>query len=82
MLLNTMTSLHTHVGLFCTKWHMQQQRSGLFCVHRTRSGDLVRLVELLDEAKRRCFETIKGRWDESGEQVGDTGVLGIPCSWH
>ncbi|GAB5360812.1 hypothetical protein AAMO2058_000659300 [Amorphochlora amoebiformis] len=28
---------------------------------RTRSGDLVRLVELLDEAKARCAETIKER---------------------
>lgn len=28
---------------------------------RSRSGDVVRLVELLDEAKQRCVDTIKER---------------------
>lgn len=31
---------------------------------RTRSGEVVRLVELLDEAKRRCYEQIKERRGE------------------
>ncbi len=30
---------------------------------------MVRLVELLDEAKARCINTIKSRYEESGEQV-------------
>lgn len=31
---------------------------------KTRSGDVVRLVELLDEAKARCRESIKTRREE------------------
>ncbi len=31
---------------------------------KTRSGDVVRLVELLDEAKSRCYESIKTRREE------------------
>eukprot|EP00983_Pelagomonas_calceolata_P090676 1157450-Pelagomonas_calceolata.AAC.4 len=37
--------------------------------HRTRSGDVVRLVELLDEAKARCTATIRARSEETGETV-------------
>ena len=36
---------------------------------RTRSGDVVRLVELLDEAKSRCIENITSRKVENGEDV-------------
>lgn len=52
---------------------------------RTRSGDVVRLVELLDEAKSRCAATIKERWTEQGGQVrrlwaeGNAGRAG---SWE
>ena len=38
---------------------------------RTRSGDVVRLVELLDEAKSRCIENITSRKVETGEEVCD-----------
>jgi tRNA synthetases class I (R) len=31
---------------------------------KTRSGDVVRLVELLDEAKSRCSESIRSRREE------------------
>eukprot|EP00195_Chlamydomonas_chlamydogama_P013083 CAMPEP_0202901536 /NCGR_PEP_ID=MMETSP1392-20130828/14309_1 /ASSEMBLY_ACC=CAM_ASM_000868 /TAXON_ID=225041 /ORGANISM="Chlamydomonas chlamydogama, Strain SAG 11-48b" /LENGTH=593 /DNA_ID=CAMNT_0049588109 /DNA_START=305 /DNA_END=2086 /DNA_ORIENTATION=+ len=47
---------------------------------RTRSGDLVRLVELLDEAKRRCYETIKGRKEEAGEAVDEAEVEAAACA--
>jgi arginyl-tRNA synthetase len=35
---------------------------------RSRSGDVVRLVELLDEAKQRCTSTIKERRPDIGEE--------------
>eukprot|EP00879_Flechtneria_rotunda_P008355 GHRR01008752.1.p1 GENE.GHRR01008752.1~~GHRR01008752.1.p1 ORF type:complete len:557 (+),score=163.22 GHRR01008752.1:140-1810(+) len=38
---------------------------------KTRSGDVVRLVELLDEAKTRCKEAIKARREEAGEEVDE-----------
>eukprot|EP00878_Enallax_costatus_P002829 GHUV01003021.1.p1 GENE.GHUV01003021.1~~GHUV01003021.1.p1 ORF type:complete len:672 (+),score=213.86 GHUV01003021.1:232-2016(+) len=38
---------------------------------KTRSGDVVRLVELLDEAKARCTATIKSRREEAGESIDD-----------
>ncbi|KAG2495395.1 hypothetical protein HYH03_006662 [Edaphochlamys debaryana] len=41
---------------------------------RTRSGDLVRLVELLDEAKSRCAATIRERRVEAGEEVVEAEV--------
>jgi hypothetical protein len=37
---------------------------------RTRSGDVVRLVELLDEAKQRITDTIKKRWEDGAVTVG------------
>jgi arginyl-tRNA synthetase len=40
---------------------------------KTRSGDVVRLVELLDEAKSRCADTIRARREEVG---GRRGVVG------
>ena len=45
---------------------------------RTRSGDVVRLVELLDEAKVRCIENITSRKVEMGEEVrlGQTAEVG------
>lgn len=36
---------------------------------KTRSGDVVRLVELLDEAKERCTTTITERRKEQGEEI-------------
>ncbi len=39
------------------------------CLSRTRSGDVVRLVELLDEAKQRCADGIRERRTAEGEQV-------------
>ena len=48
---------------------------GMRCLHaravlcRTRSGDLVRLVELLDEAKQRVMEQVTERKKEAGEEV-------------
>lgn len=41
---------------------------------KTRSGDVVRLVELLDEAKARCYDNIKTRRQEVSTHVA-------PC-WH
>ena len=40
---------------------------------KTRSGDVVRLVELLDEAKARCSETIRTRREEVGGRRGCRG---------
>ncbi|GFR41960.1 hypothetical protein Agub_g2757 [Astrephomene gubernaculifera] len=47
---------------------------------RTRSGDLVRLVELLDEAKSRCAATIRERRAEAGEEVDDAEVEAAACA--
>ena len=41
---------------------------------KTRSGDVVRLVELLDEAVTRCRATIKARREEAGEPVDEAEV--------
>eukprot|EP00199_Chlamydomonas_sp_CCMP681_P000318 CAMPEP_0119106360 /NCGR_PEP_ID=MMETSP1180-20130426/4070_1 /TAXON_ID=3052 ORGANISM="Chlamydomonas cf sp, Strain CCMP681" /NCGR_SAMPLE_ID=MMETSP1180 /ASSEMBLY_ACC=CAM_ASM_000741 /LENGTH=596 /DNA_ID=CAMNT_0007091677 /DNA_START=206 /DNA_END=1996 /DNA_ORIENTATION=- len=38
---------------------------------KTRSGDVVRLVELLDEAKARCTANIRERWAEGGKVVDE-----------
>eukprot|EP00798_Chlamydomonas_sp_ICE-L_P023140 gene23140-30344_t len=38
---------------------------------RTRSGDLVRLVELLDEAKKRAYDGIVARKQENGEAINE-----------
>jgi len=38
---------------------------------RSRSGHVVRLVELLDEAKERCATTIHQRREERNEPIGD-----------
>ncbi|GMH37395.1 hypothetical protein BSKO_05268 [Bryopsis sp. KO-2023] len=38
---------------------------------KARSGDVVRLVDLLDEAKTRCSTTIKERREERGEPISD-----------
>lgn len=38
---------------------------------KTRSGDVVRLVELLDEAKTRCRDSIKTRREEAGEAISE-----------
>ncbi|KAF6266502.1 tRNA synthetases class I (R)-domain-containing protein [Scenedesmus sp. NREL 46B-D3] len=38
---------------------------------KTRSGDVVRLVELLDEAKARCKDSVKQRREESGDPVDE-----------
>ncbi|EFJ40444.1 hypothetical protein VOLCADRAFT_108162 [Volvox carteri f. nagariensis] len=47
---------------------------------RTRSGDLVRLVELLDEAKSRCAATIRERRAEAGEEVNEAEVEDAACA--
>ncbi|KAF5828098.1 tRNA synthetases class I (R)-domain-containing protein [Dunaliella salina] len=41
---------------------------------KTRSGDVVRLVELLDEAKARCTDTIRTRSQETGETVDEASL--------
>jgi arginyl-tRNA synthetase len=38
---------------------------------KTRSGDVVRLVSLLDEAKAKCMETIIARATENGEEIDE-----------
>ncbi|KAG1677444.1 hypothetical protein FOA52_001899 [Chlamydomonas sp. UWO 241] len=38
---------------------------------KTRSGDVVRLVELLDEAKAKCLESIMARAAENGEELDE-----------
>ena len=38
---------------------------------RSRSGEVVRLVELLDEAKERCRQTIRQRREERQEPISD-----------
>jgi hypothetical protein len=43
---------------------------------KTRSGDVVRLVELLDEAKARCRDTIKARREEVRGPGGGGGCGG------
>jgi hypothetical protein len=45
---------------------------------KTRSGDVVRLVELLDEAKARCRDSIKTRRDEV--RGGGGGAVWHLCS--
>ncbi|GIL58748.1 hypothetical protein Vafri_13730 [Volvox africanus] len=47
---------------------------------RTRSGDLVRLAELLDEAKNRCAATIRERRAEAGEEVDEAEVEDAACA--
>ncbi|PNW84382.1 hypothetical protein CHLRE_03g143887v5 [Chlamydomonas reinhardtii] len=47
---------------------------------RTRSGDLVRLVELLDEAKSRCAATIRERRQEAGEEIVEAEVEEAACA--
>lgn len=47
---------------------------------KTRSGDVVRLVELLDEAKARCAKTIKERRAEMGEDVSDEELETSSCA--
>jgi arginyl-tRNA synthetase len=37
---------------------------------KTRSGDVVRLVELLDEAKTRCKDSVKQRREEVSRRGG------------
>lgn len=46
---------------------------------KTRSGDVVRLVELLDEAKARCRDSIKTRREEvrGGGQADGGGCNGV-----
>ena len=62
-------------------WHNRSKQ--VFCLIvflRTRSGDVVRLVELLDEAKSRCVENITNRKIETGEEVGHMSILaGMSC---
>lgn len=41
---------------------------------KSRSGDVVRLVELLDEAKERCATTIRERREERNEPITDEEV--------
>ena len=48
------------------------------CSRRTRSGDLVRLVELLDEAKKRAYDGIVSRKQETGEPV-DEAEAQVQC---
>jgi arginyl-tRNA synthetase len=40
---------------------------------KTRSGDVVRLVELLDEAKARCIESLRTRREEVWRRPGGRG---------
>lgn len=47
---------------------------------KTRSGDTIRLVELLDEAKSRCTATIKERRVESGEPIDDAELDAAACA--
>lgn len=47
---------------------------------KTRSGDVVRLVELLDEAKLRCRDTIKARREEAGDPVDDAELEAAACA--
>lgn len=41
---------------------------------KSRSGDVVKLVELLDEAKERCATTIRQRREERNEPISDEEV--------
>lgn len=43
---------------------------------KTRSGDVVRLVELLDEAKARCMDNLRTRREEVRRGAGRGGVWG------
>jgi len=47
---------------------------------KTRSGDVVRLVELLDEAKARCEATIRERWAEAGETIDEAELQAAACA--
>ena len=43
---------------------------------KTRSGDVVRLVELLDEAKNRCLDNLRTRREEVRRRGGMEGGWG------
>ncbi|KAI8475928.1 MAG: tRNA synthetases class I (R)-domain-containing protein [Monoraphidium minutum] len=47
---------------------------------KTRSGDVVRLVELLDEAKARCRDTIRTRREESGDPISEEELEAAACA--
>lgn len=47
---------------------------------KTRSGDVVRLVELLDEAKSRCEATLRERWTEAGEEINEEELKAAACA--
>eukprot|EP00210_Caulerpa_lentillifera_P005575 g5332.t1 len=47
---------------------------------KSRSGDVVRLVELLDEAKDRCSKTIKERREERNEPITDEELEIASCA--
>jgi len=47
---------------------------------KTRSGSVVRLVDLLDEAKARCRAAIKERWDERGEEISEEDLEYASCA--
>ncbi|GBF91032.1 hypothetical protein Rsub_03887 [Raphidocelis subcapitata] len=47
---------------------------------KTRSGDVVRLVELLDEAKSRCADTIRARREEAGEPIDEAELEAAACA--
>lgn len=47
---------------------------------KTRSGDVVRLVELLDEAKQRCEDQIRERRAEAGEEIDPAEVDQAACA--
>ena len=47
---------------------------------KTRSGDVVRLVELLDEAKARCAAVIRARREEAGEPVDEAELEAAACA--
>ncbi|WIA09204.1 hypothetical protein OEZ86_011787 [Tetradesmus obliquus] len=47
---------------------------------KTRSGDVVRLVELLDEAKQRCRDSVAARREESGDPIDEAELEAAACA--
>jgi len=47
---------------------------------KTRSGDVVRLVELLDEAKNRCLDNLRTRREEQGEEINEEELVSSACA--
>ncbi|GFH13268.1 uncharacterized protein HaLaN_09115 [Haematococcus lacustris] len=73
---------YASTDMACIKQRLTQEKAD-WLVYVTdsgsRSGDSVRLVELLDEARDRCAASIRERWAEAGNEISEEELHTTSC---